>query len=96
MEDSWFLQGWSVCVCVCRQQVTVALNAQTPVRFQLKSSEQQQLLIQQEFIQQAPHTHQFKQVWHLLLAFELHTHRLNLLSTLGILSPYFLSTLGAL
>lgn len=44
-----------------KQQVTVALNAQTPVRFQLKSSEQQQLLIQQEFIQQAPHTHQFKQ-----------------------------------
>ncbi|KAF4083782.1 hypothetical protein AMELA_G00121320 [Ameiurus melas] len=51
-----------------KQQVTVALNAQTPVQFQQnaegpssKSSEQQQLLIQQEFIQQAHHTHQFKQ-----------------------------------
>ncbi|XP_060736368.1 Golgi resident protein GCP60 [Tachysurus vachellii] len=58
-----------------KQQMTVALNAQTPVQFQQnaegqtsKSSDQQQQLIQQpqethyqECIQQAHHTHQVKQ-----------------------------------
>ncbi|KAG7327926.1 hypothetical protein KOW79_007870 [Hemibagrus wyckioides] len=58
-----------------KQQMTVALNAQTPVQFQqnavgqsAKSLEQQQRLIQQpeerhyqECMRQAHHTHQFKQ-----------------------------------